>query len=64
MADVNRALAFYQSQLGMKYLFLSGDLVFFDRGEVRLLSQPEGAENAALHASTIYSKVPDMHQVS
>jgi predicted enzyme related to lactoylglutathione lyase len=61
--DVDRALAFYQSQLGMNYLFRSGGLVFFDCGGVRLLlSQPEGAEVSAGHASTIYFKVQDIHQ--
>ncbi|HSL31003.1 MAG TPA: VOC family protein [Anaerolineales bacterium] len=60
--DIDRASAFYQSKLGMKFLFRAGDLVFFDCGGVRLLlSRPEGKETAN-HASILYFKVPDIHQ--
>jgi methylmalonyl-CoA/ethylmalonyl-CoA epimerase len=60
--DVDRALAFYRSKLGMKFLFRAGDLVFFDCAGVRLmLSPPEDGETAR-RASTIYFKVQDIHQ--
>lgn len=60
--DIERAQAFYQSKLGMKFLFRAGDLVFFDCDGVRLvLSLPEDEESAN-HASIIYFKVQDIHQ--
>lgn len=59
--DIDRALAFYRSKLGMKFLFRAGSLVFFDCGGVRLLlSLPEGGEPAN-RASIIYFKVEDIH---
>jgi methylmalonyl-CoA/ethylmalonyl-CoA epimerase len=59
--DLDRALAFYQSKLGMKFLFRAGDLAFFDCAGVRLmLSTPE--DNTTRCASTVYFKVQDIHQ--
>jgi catechol 2,3-dioxygenase-like lactoylglutathione lyase family enzyme len=59
---VDRAIDFYQSILGMKYLFRAGDLAFFDCAGVRLmLSPPEGGERTK-RGSTIYFKVQDIHQ--
>ncbi len=59
--DIDRALAFYRSKLGMKFLFRAGNLVFFDCSGVRLLlSLPEGGEPAN-RASIIYFKVDDIH---
>jgi predicted enzyme related to lactoylglutathione lyase len=58
--DVERAVAFYRDQLGMKFLFSSNGLAFFDAGGVRLLlSRPEGVDDA--HSSVLYFKVPDIH---
>jgi predicted enzyme related to lactoylglutathione lyase len=58
--DLDRALAFYQSKLGMNYLFRSSNLAFFDCAGVRLmLSTPEGETRCA---STIYFKVQDIHK--
>ena len=60
--DLDRAVAFYQSNLGMKFLFRAGDLAFFDCAGVRLmLSRPEG-DSAERCASTLYFKVPDIQQ--
>jgi catechol 2,3-dioxygenase-like lactoylglutathione lyase family enzyme len=60
--DVDEAIAFYQSKLGMKFMFRAGDLAFFDCAGVRLmLSPPEGDERTK-HGSTIYFKVQDIHQ--
>ena len=58
--DLDRAVEFYQSKLGMKFLFRAGDLAFFDCAGVRLmLSTPEGETRCA---STVYFKVRDIHQ--
>lgn len=60
--DLERAVAFYRTQLGMKHLFTSNGLAFFDCAGVRLLlSRPEGAEDAH-PGSVIYFKVGDIHQ--
>ncbi len=41
--DLDRAVAFYQSKLGMKHMFSADGLAFFDCAGVRLmLSRPEG----------------------
>jgi catechol 2,3-dioxygenase-like lactoylglutathione lyase family enzyme len=59
--DLDRAVAFYQSKLGMKHLFSSNGLAFFDCAGVRLmLSRPENAESDH-PGSVIYFKVADIH---
>lgn len=60
--DVDRALAFYQSKLGINLLFRAGDLAFFDCAGVRLMLSPAEEADAARCASTIYFEVPDIHQ--
>ena len=60
--DVERALAFYQSLLGMKLLFRAGDLVFFDCAGIRLMLSPPEERATVRRASTIYFKVEDIHQ--
>ena len=53
--DVARATAFYREKLGMKHLFSTGNLSFFDCGGVRLmLDKPEKPESGT---SIIYFKV-------
>ncbi len=60
--DMDRAVAFYQSKLGMKHMFSSNGLAFFDCAGVRLmLSRPEDNQ-ANRQASVIYFKVADIHQ--
>lgn len=60
--DLDRAVAFYRSKLGMKYLFRSNGLAFFDcEGTRLLLSRPEGVEDDH-PGSVIYFKVADIHQ--
>jgi methylmalonyl-CoA/ethylmalonyl-CoA epimerase len=60
--DLDRAVEFYRVKLGMKYLFSSNGLAFFDCGGVRLmLSKPEGAEFDH-PGSLLYFKVADIHQ--
>ena len=59
--DLDRALAFYQSALGMKYLFRAGELAFFDCAGIRLmLSRPE--QGTAQHASILYFKVSEIYE--
>ena len=64
--DLDRAVAFYRDRLGMKYLFASNGLVFFDCAGVRLLlSRPETGD-FDYPGSVLYYKVPDIyaaHQV-
>jgi methylmalonyl-CoA/ethylmalonyl-CoA epimerase len=58
--DLDRAVAFYQSTLGMKLLFRVPNLAFFDCSGVRLMmSIPEKREFDHA-ASVIYYKVPDL----
>jgi catechol 2,3-dioxygenase-like lactoylglutathione lyase family enzyme len=60
--DVERALAFYRSKLGMKFLFRAGNLVFFDCAGVRLMLSPLEEGETMRRASTIYFKVQDIYQ--
>ncbi len=60
--DVERAVAFYRDQLGMKFLFSTGDLAFFDCAGVRLmLGKPETPEGDH-PGSVIYFDVADIQQ--
>ena len=57
--DLPRALAFYRDTLGMRFLFETPNLAFFDCGGVRLmLGQAESAEFDH-PASILYYRVPD-----
>jgi len=58
--DVARATEFYRDKLGMKHLFATGNLSFFDCGGVRLmLDKPEKTEAGT---SIIYFKVAEINQ--
>jgi len=60
--DLDRALAFYRDQLGMKHLFTVPKMAFFQCGEVRLmLGVPEKPEFDH-PSSVIYFKVPDIQK--
>jgi predicted enzyme related to lactoylglutathione lyase len=60
--DLERAVGFYRTQLGMKFLFISNGLAFFDCSGVRLLlSKPESADFDH-PGSVLYFKVGDIHQ--
>jgi len=62
VANLDRAVDFYRSRLGMKYLFSSNGLAFFDCAGVRLLlSRPENTD-AARPGSVIYFKVDNIHR--
>jgi methylmalonyl-CoA/ethylmalonyl-CoA epimerase len=59
VADVDRAVAFYRDQLGMRFLFQYPGMSFFDCGGVRLLV---GVPEAGLSVGpvTIYYRVEDI----
>jgi methylmalonyl-CoA/ethylmalonyl-CoA epimerase len=58
--DVNRATGFYRDQLGMKHLFATGNLSFFECGGIRLmLDKPEKTDAGT---SIIYFKVPEIQE--
>jgi methylmalonyl-CoA/ethylmalonyl-CoA epimerase len=58
--DVTRATEFYRDKLGMKHLFATGNLSFFDCGGIRLmLDKPEKTEAGT---SIIYFKVAEINQ--
>ena len=60
--DLDRALAFYRDQLGMKHLFTVPKMAFFQCGSIRLmLAVPEKPEFDH-PSSIIYFKVPDILQ--
>jgi methylmalonyl-CoA/ethylmalonyl-CoA epimerase len=59
VSDVDRAVAFYRDQLGMRFLFQYPGMGFFDLDGVRLLvGVPE--EGIALGPVTIYYRVDDL----
>lgn len=59
VTDVDRAVAFYRDQLGMKFLFQFPGMGFFDCSGVRLmLSTAE--KPADQYSSVVYFKVPDI----
>ena len=58
--DVARATAFYRDTLGLRLLFETGGMAFFDCGGVRLMiSKPESAEFDH-PGSILYYKVADI----
>ena len=58
--NLERAVAFYRDQLGMKHLFTVPNMAFFDCGGIRLmLGIPEKAEFDH-PSSVIYFKVEDI----
>jgi methylmalonyl-CoA/ethylmalonyl-CoA epimerase len=58
--DVIQATDFYRDKLGMKHLFATGNLSFFDCGGVRLmLDKPEKIEAGT---SIIYFKVAEINE--
>src|SRR6185369_4071981 len=58
--DTDRAVAFYQERLGMKFLFRAGALAFFDAGGVRLMLTPAEKPEFDHPASILYFSVPDI----
>lgn len=61
--DVDRAVAFYRDQLGMKHLFSAPpNLAFFDCDGIRLMLSPPPKPEFDHPASIIYFKVDDIQQ--
>jgi catechol 2,3-dioxygenase-like lactoylglutathione lyase family enzyme len=58
--DLDRAVAFYQSTLGMKLLFRVPNLAFFDCSGVRLMLTISEKPEFDHPASVIYYKVGDL----
>ena len=59
--DLDRTIEFYRDALGMKFLFSTGTMAFFDCAGVRLmLSKPERPDFDR-PGSILYFKVDDIH---
>ncbi|MCC6626021.1 MAG: VOC family protein [Chloroflexi bacterium] len=60
VTDLDRAVAFYRDQLGLRFLFQVARLAFFDCAGTRLmLSLPE-ADGAQPHGTALYFTVPEI----
>jgi methylmalonyl-CoA/ethylmalonyl-CoA epimerase len=61
--DIDRAVAFYRDQLGMKHLFSAPpNLAFFDCDGIRLMLSPPPKPEFEHPSSIIYFKVDDIQQ--
>jgi methylmalonyl-CoA/ethylmalonyl-CoA epimerase len=61
--DIDRAVAFYRDQLGMKLLFSAPpNLAFFDCDGIRLMLSPPPKPEFDHPSSIIYFKVDDLQQ--
>jgi methylmalonyl-CoA/ethylmalonyl-CoA epimerase len=60
VTDLARAKDFYQSTLGVKFLFDAGSMAFFQCGEIRLMIG-SSSEPVAPDGTVLYFKVPDIH---
>ena len=61
--DIDRAVAFYRDQLGMKHLFSAPpNLAFFDCDGIRLMLSPAPKPEFDHPSSIIYFKVGDIQQ--
>jgi methylmalonyl-CoA/ethylmalonyl-CoA epimerase len=61
VTNIDRAVAFYRDQLGLKFLFQVPNLAFFDCGGVRLmLDIPEGLGER--HSSVLYFRVGQIEE--
>jgi methylmalonyl-CoA/ethylmalonyl-CoA epimerase len=58
--DTNRAVEFYRDVLGLKLLFIAGQLAFFDCGGVRLMLSPPSSPEYDHPSSILYFKVEDI----
>jgi len=58
--DIARATEFYRDKLGMKYLFATANLAFFDCGGIRLMLDKEQKPEAG--TSIIYFKVSEINE--
>jgi len=58
--DTNRAVEFYRDVLGLKLLFIAGQLAFFDCGGIRLMLSPPSSPEYDHPSSILYFKVDDI----
>ncbi len=61
--DLERATAFYRDNLGLKFSFSAGPLVFFDAGGVRLMLSRAESPEFDHPSSVLYYKVDDIHSM-
>ena len=61
ITDLDRAIAFYRDQLGIKFLFQVPNLGFFDCGGIRLMLSPS-EKPGETYSSVIYFKVADIQE--
>ena len=62
VTDLPRAKDFYQNTLGMRFLFETGPLAFFQCGDIRLMIS-SGESEKPNRATLIYFKVADIQRV-
>jgi methylmalonyl-CoA/ethylmalonyl-CoA epimerase len=63
ISDLQRAIGFYRDTLGLRFLFETGGMAFFDCGGVRLmLSKAETP--ASTYSSILYYKTDDIYKAS
>ncbi|HKD09294.1 MAG TPA: VOC family protein [Bryobacteraceae bacterium] len=63
ISDLPRAIAFYRDTLGLRFLFETGEMAFFDCGGVRLMLSK--AENpGSTYSSILYYKTDDIYKAS
>jgi len=60
--DLARAKNFYQTTLGMKFLFDAGTMVFFQCGAIRLMIGV-AEESVAIGGTILYFRVSDLQKV-
>lgn len=58
--DVDRAVSFYRDNLGLPFLFTTGNLAFFDCGGVRLMLDRAERPEFDHPSSVLYFVVPDI----
>src|ERR1700738_1930031 len=63
VTDLARAKNFYLNTLGMRFLFETGPLVFFQCGDIRLMISTGESAGAPRGGTIIYFKVEDIHAV-
>jgi len=65
VSDIERAVTFYRDVLGMRFLFQAPPgLGFFDCAGVRLMLDVPAKAESPNYSSTIYYKVPDIHEAA
>jgi len=58
--DTDRAIDFYQNELGLPFLFRAGDLAFFQSGLTRLMLTKPSSPEFDHPSSILYFFVPDL----